>query len=65
MSRPGSRGLGSRCALAALLFAAQCAWGQSAPERIRSLAEKYAHDSRATASSYDERKPGANVATTL
>jgi murein L,D-transpeptidase YcbB/YkuD len=55
MSRPGSRGLGSRCALAALLFAAQCAWGQSAPERIRSLAEKYAHDSRATASSYDER----------
>jgi murein L,D-transpeptidase YcbB/YkuD len=52
---PGSRGLNSTCALAALLLAAQCAWGQSAPERIRSLAENYAHASRATASSYDER----------
>ncbi|MDB5949577.1 MAG: murein L,D-transpeptidase [Massilia sp.] len=55
MSRPGSRGRGSRCALAALLFAAQCAWGQPAPERIRSLAETYAHAGRAAASPYDER----------
>jgi murein L,D-transpeptidase YcbB/YkuD len=55
MSRSGRRAPGSRCALAALLFAAQCAWGQPAPERIRSLAEVYAHASRATTSPYDER----------
>ena len=60
MSRPGSRGRGSpgrssRYALAALLFAAQCASGQPAPERIRSLAENVAHANRATASPYDER----------
>jgi murein L,D-transpeptidase YcbB/YkuD len=54
MSRPGSRRPGSRCALAALLFAAQCAWGQPAPERIRSLAGDYAHAGRAAASPYDE-----------
>ena len=45
----------SRCALAALLFAAQCAWAGTVPERIRSLAADYAHASRAADSPYDER----------
>ena len=45
----------SRCALAALLLAAQCAWAGPVPERIRSLAGDYAHASRAAASPYDER----------
>lgn len=55
MSRLDKGTLGSRWALAALLLVAQCAWGQSPPERIRSLAGTYAHASRATASPYDER----------
>ncbi|MES2757376.1 MAG: L,D-transpeptidase family protein [Pseudomonadota bacterium] len=42
-------------ALLAVLFAAQCAWAGSAPERIRSLAAGYAAASRAAASPYDER----------
>jgi murein L,D-transpeptidase YcbB/YkuD len=44
-----------RGALAALLFAAQCAWAGTVPERIRSLAADYAHASRAANSPYDER----------
>jgi murein L,D-transpeptidase YcbB/YkuD len=44
-----------RCALAALLFAAQCAWAGTVPERIRALAGDAAHASRAAASPYDER----------
>lgn len=55
MSRPRSAGAVRRCALAALLFAAQCAWAGAAPERIRSVAGDYAHASRAAASPYDER----------
>ena len=44
-----------RCALAALLFAAQCAWAGAAPERIRALAGDYARASRAADAPYDER----------
>ncbi|MES3021703.1 MAG: L,D-transpeptidase family protein [Pseudomonadota bacterium] len=55
MSRRGKRGHASRWTLATLLFVAHWAWAQPAPERIRSLAETFAHASGATASPYDER----------